>query len=45
LLVERNKQIFAVVVLGSENKSKRLVTVKDLMYNHISDTIELPVVQ
>jgi serine-type D-Ala-D-Ala endopeptidase (penicillin-binding protein 7) len=41
LLVERNKQIFAVVVLGSENKSKRLNTVKDLMYNHISDTIEL----
>jgi D-alanyl-D-alanine endopeptidase (penicillin-binding protein 7) len=45
LLVERNKQIFAVVVLGSENKSKRLDTVKDLMYNHISDTTELPVVQ
>ena len=41
LLVERNKQIFAVVVLGAENKSKRLDTVKDLMYNHISDTIEL----
>ena len=45
LLVEKNKQIFAVVVLGSENKSKRLVTVKDLMYNHISDTTELTVVQ
>ena len=45
LLVEKNKQIFSVVVLGSENKSKRLDTVKDLMYNHISDTIELPVVQ
>ena len=41
LLVERNKQTFAVVVLGAENKSKRLDTVKDLMYNHISDTIEL----
>ena len=37
LLVEKNKQIFAVVVLGSENKSKRLDTVKDLMYNHVSD--------
>lgn len=45
LLVERNKQIFVVIVLGSESKSKRLDTVKDLMYNHISDTIELPVVQ
>jgi D-alanyl-D-alanine endopeptidase (penicillin-binding protein 7) len=41
LLVEKNKQTFVVVVLGSENKSKRLDTVKDLMYNHISDTIEL----
>jgi len=45
LLVERNKQTFAVVVLGSENKSKRLDTVKDLMYNHVSDTTELPVMQ
>jgi len=40
LLVEKNKQIFAVVVLGSENKSKRLDTVNNLMYNHISDSIE-----
>jgi len=40
LLVEKNKQTFAIVVLGAENKSKRLDTIKDLMYNHISDTIE-----
>jgi len=40
LLVEKNKQTFAVVVLGAENKSKRLSTVQDLMYNHVSDTIE-----
>jgi D-alanyl-D-alanine endopeptidase (penicillin-binding protein 7) len=44
LLVERNKQTFAVVVLGSENKSRRLDTVRDLMYNHINDAAELPVV-
>lgn len=40
LLIEKNKQIFAVVVLGSENKSKRLSIVQDLMYNHVSDTTE-----
>ena len=44
LLVERNKQTFAVVVLGSENKSRRLDTVRDLMYNHINDAAELPAV-
>jgi len=44
LLVERNKQTFAVVVLGSENKSRRLDTVRDLMYNHVNDAAELPVV-
>jgi len=44
LLVERNKQTFAVVVLGSENKSQRLDTVKNLMYNHVNDAAELPVV-
>ena len=44
LLVEKNKQTYAVVVLGAENKSKRLDTVRDLMYNHISDTTELPMV-
>ena len=41
LLVEKNKQTFAVVVLGTENKARRLDTVRDLMYNHINDTIEL----
>ena len=44
LLVERNKQTFAVIVLGSENKSRRLDTVRDLMYNHINDAAELPAV-
>ena len=44
LLVERNKQTFAVVVLGSENQSRRLDTVRDLMYNHINDAAELPAV-
>ena len=44
LLVERNKQTFAVVVLGSENKARRLDTVRDLMYNHINDAAELPAV-
>ena len=44
LLVEKNKQTFVVVVLGAENKSQRLVTVQDLMYNHINDTAELPAV-
>lgn len=44
LLVERNKQTFAVVVLGSENKSRRLDTVRNLMYNHINDAAELPAV-
>ena len=44
LLVERNKQTFAVVVLGSENKARRLDTVRNLMYNHINDAAELPAV-
>ena len=44
LLVERNKQTFAVVVLGSKNKARRLDTVRDLMYNHINDAAELPTV-
>ena len=44
LLVQRNKQTFAVVVLGSENKARRLDTVRDLMYNHINDAAELPAV-
>jgi len=44
LLVERNKQTFAVVVLGSENHARRLDTVRDIMYNHINDAAELPVV-
>jgi D-alanyl-D-alanine carboxypeptidase len=44
LLVTRNKQTFAVVVLGSENKARRLDTVRDLMYNHINDAAELPAV-
>ncbi len=44
LLVQRNKQTFVVVVLGTENKARRLDTVRDLMYNHINDAAELPVV-
>jgi D-alanyl-D-alanine endopeptidase (penicillin-binding protein 7) len=44
LLVERNKQTFAVVVLGSKNHAQRLDTVRNLMYNHINDAAELPVV-
>jgi D-alanyl-D-alanine endopeptidase (penicillin-binding protein 7) len=44
LLVEKNKQTFAVVVLGAENKARRLDTVRDLMYNHINDAVELPTV-
>ena len=44
LLVTRTKQTFAVVVLGSENKARRLDTVRDLMYNHINDAAELPAV-
>ena len=44
LLVEKNKQTFAVVVLGTENKARRLDTVRDLMYNHINDAAELPAV-
>ena len=44
LLVEKNKQTFAVVVLGAENKARRLDTVRDLMYNHVNDAAELPTV-
>ena len=44
LLVERNKQTFAVVVLGSKNHAQRLDTVRNLMYNHINDAAELPMV-
>ena len=44
LLVKKNKQTFAVVVLGSENKAQRLDTVRDLMYNHVNDAAELPTV-
>lgn len=37
LVAEQNKQQYVIVVLGSPNKSKRLETVKDIMYNHVLD--------
>lgn len=37
LVTEQNKQQYVIVVLGSPNKSERLKTVKDIMYNHVLD--------
>ena len=37
LVAEQNKQQYVIVVLGSPNKSERLKTVKDIMYNHVLD--------
>lgn len=37
LVSEQDKQQYVIVVLGSPNKSERLKTVKDVMYNHVLD--------
>lgn len=46
MLVEQNKQQYAVVVLGSKNKNERLKTVNNIRYNHVVDInlreMELP---
>lgn len=37
LVVETNHQQRAIVVLGAPNKSRRIDTVQDIMYNHVLD--------
>lgn len=37
LVVRQGTQNYVIVVLGSANKTQRLNTVKDLMYNHVLD--------
>ena len=37
LVAEQNAQQYVIVVLGSRNKTERLNTVKDIMYNHVLD--------
>jgi D-alanyl-D-alanine endopeptidase (penicillin-binding protein 7) len=37
LVVETNRQQRAIVVLGAPNKSRRIDTVQDIMYNHVLD--------
>lgn len=37
LVVETNRQQRAIVVLGAANKSRRIDTVEDIMYNHVLD--------
>lgn len=37
LVVETNQQQRAIVVLGAPNKSRRIDTVQDIMYNHVLD--------
>ena len=38
LAVEKQKQGYVIVILGSKNKTQRLNTVRDILYNHIVDT-------
>lgn len=37
LVVEKNKQKYVVVILGSKNKQERFSKVKEVIYNHIVD--------
>ena len=37
LVAEQNGQQYVIVVLGSRNKTERLNTVKNIMYNHVLD--------
>jgi hypothetical protein len=37
LVAEQNAQQYVIVVLGSRNKTERLNTVKNIMYNHVLD--------
>jgi D-alanyl-D-alanine carboxypeptidase len=37
LVTEQNGQQYVIVVLGSRNKTERLNTVKNIMYNHVLD--------
>ena len=37
LVVETNRQQRVIVVLGAPNKSRRIDTVQDIMYNHVLD--------
>lgn len=37
LVAEQNAQQYVIVVLGSGNKTERLNTVKNIMYNHVLD--------
>ena len=37
LVAEQNGQQYVIVVLGSRNKTERLTTVKNIMYNHVLD--------
>lgn len=37
LQVERQRQEYIIVILGAKNKTQRLNTVKDIVYNHIND--------
>jgi hypothetical protein len=36
-VVEHEKQRRVIVVLGEKNKTRRIDTVQDIMYNHVLD--------